>query len=101
VRFLDEGDVRAMRKEGDLIDWIKSQMREGRAKADARRALVLRYPDLAAQLTQQPINCQSPEQWTGAMPPETWNGMPNNSPLRPVLLAIVAEAERRSYAGST
>lgn len=95
MRFLDEGDVRAMRSDGDLLKWIKMQMREGLAKAEARRASVLRYPDLAQKLTEQPVNCQSPEQWTGAMPPEKWRDMPNDSPLRPVLLELVAEAERR------
>lgn len=98
MRFLEEDDVRAMRKEGDFLKWLKAEMREGQAKADARRALVLKYPDLAQKLTEQPINCQRPEQWSGGIPPEMWREMPNDSPIRPAVLAILAEAERRDRA---
>jgi hypothetical protein len=60
-----------------------------------RRAQVLRHEDLAKKLTQQPLNFTKPEHWNGAIPPETWREMPNDSPLRPALLALVAEAQRR------
>lgn len=91
-------DVRAMRAQGDLMEFIKLQMREGRAQAEARKALILRHPDLAERLTKPPLGYQRPDQWSGAIPPETFNGVANDSPLRPVILQLLAEAEAREPA---
>jgi hypothetical protein len=88
-------DIQAMRAQGDLVEFIKLSWREGRAKAAERKALVLKYPDLAARLCNPPLNYKRPDQWSGAIPPETWNGVVNDSPLRPVILELLAEAEAR------
>jgi hypothetical protein len=90
---LDQGDVHAMRQQGDLIDFIKASMAEGRRNADLRRALVLRHPEVAAKLTEWPLSYAFPEQWSGAMPPEQWGGHRNTAPERVAILALVAEAE--------
>jgi hypothetical protein len=90
-----------------------------------RRDRVLRYPDLAARLTQPPLNYRRPEDWQGWIPPEAleveacrhcredpgqWGcrrpqhtARINNSVRRTELVAIVAEADRRAEteAGST
>lgn len=96
--WLDQQDVEAMRKQGDLIEWIKVQMAQGRERALQRRALLLRHPDLATQLTHLPHGPGTAEQWTGAVPPELFNGVRNDSPRRPAILALLAEAERRETA---
>lgn len=88
-------DIQAMRKQGDLVEFIRLSWRDGRAKAAERKALILRHPDLAKKLTEPPLGYQRPDQWSGAIPPETWNGVANDSPLRPVILALLAEAEAR------
>lgn len=95
MRFVDETDVAAMRKEGDLVDFIKLGLRQGRTQAAQRRALILRHPDLAQKLTEQPINCPTPELWDGALPPEMWREERNDSPRRPAILALITEATRR------
>lgn len=92
---VEHDDVRAMRQQGDLLEFIKIGMAQGRAAAARRKALVLKHADLAARLTAQPMNYQRPDQWAGALLPETWNGVANDSPLRPVVAELVAEAERR------
>lgn len=91
-------DVRAMRAQGDLMEFIKLGMKEGRTQAAERKALILRHPDLAAKLCEPPLGYQRPDQWSGAVPPETWNGVANDSPLRPVILQLLAEAEAREAA---
>lgn len=64
-----------------------------------RRARVLRYPDLAARLTQRPLEFTHPEKWNGFVPPKTvptrddWK--PNDSAVRAALVEICAEALRR------
>lgn len=90
-----EDDVRAMRKEGSLGEFIRQLLATSKADAERRKFLVLKHEDLAAQLTGQPLNFTRPEHWDGSIPPEKFNGQPNDSPRRPVLLALVAEAERR------
>ncbi len=59
------------------------------------RAMVLAHPDLAAKLCQPPLSYQRPEQWNGFVPPEYFNGRPNDSPRRAALVAIIAEAQSR------
>lgn len=88
-------DIRALKVEGELGKFIKSHMVAARTEAAHRRGLVLRYPDLAAKLTEPPIGFSAPEKWTGYIPPATWNQAMNTAPCRPALLALVAEAERR------
>lgn len=89
-------DIAAMRRDGDLRDYLRS-LREGAAADCARRrALVLRHPDLAARLTEPPLTHTTPEAWTGHIPPATFNGAPNNTPARNALLALVTEAEHRT-----
>lgn len=90
-------DVRALKLEGELGKFIKGHMAAARTEAAHRRGLVLRYPDLAAQLTEPPIGFSSPEKWNGYIPPATWNQSMNTARCRPALLALVAEAERRLH----
>lgn len=96
--WLDQQDVAAMRQEGGIGEWIVIQWRAGLEQARARRAMILRHPDLAAKLAELPLGPASPEQWTGAIPPELFNGVRNDSPRRPAILALLAEAERREAA---
>lgn len=60
------------------------------------RDLVLSFSDLAARLTEQPLNFTSPGQWTGFVPPEEWGGRRNSSPRRNALLDLIDEARRRT-----
>lgn len=79
--------------------------RAGRAAALAacaqNRALVLRYPDLAALLKQPPYSASSPEKWTGYIPgplaAENNRGRValNTSPVRAQLLELVTAAAER------
>lgn len=88
-------DVSALIAEGSLREVIRISVSQATSDRIARRALVLRHPDLAQRLTEQPLNFTKPEHWNGAIPPETWREEPNNSPLRPALLELIAEAEAR------
>jgi hypothetical protein len=79
-------------------DWRELWQREYRlalARAAERRARVLAHPDLAELLTVREVGYARPEQWTGYIPPATWNGEHNDSPRRATLTAIAAEAMRR------
>lgn len=79
--------------------------RAGRAAALAacaqNRALVLRYPDIAAQLKQPPYSAGNPANWTGYIPgvlaAEDHRGRVaiNTSPVRAQLLEIVTAAAER------
>lgn len=92
-----EDDVRAMRADKDLKDFIAMHMRDAASRNAHRRGLVLRHPDLAAKLTAQPLNYERPDQWTGYIPPSTTaTGALNTTPVRPALLALVHEAEKRA-----
>lgn len=86
---------------------------------EARRASVLRHPDLAARLTGEPIGYQSADQWNGWIPPpvispgggpellRSPSGFPgharaggetmNDSPRRAALVEVAAEAWRRDH----
>lgn len=65
------------------------------------RALVLRYPDIAAQLKQPPYSAGNPANWTGYIPgvlaAEDHRGRVaiNTSPVRAQLLEIVTAAAER------
>ncbi|MFI9154535.1 hypothetical protein [Streptomyces sp. NPDC053367] len=99
---LNEDDVRALRRQGELTALLKHARAQGATENARRRALVLRHPDLAAKLTEPPLRHTLPEHWTGYIPPEydppTVGGHQplNNSAARAALLALVAEAERRT-----
>jgi hypothetical protein len=81
---------------------IRDGMRAGAAENTRRRQLVLRYPDLAEQLTQPPLALQKPEQWSGCLAPtHTATGAPNRSPVRAQVAALIAEAERRAAPAAT
>jgi hypothetical protein len=89
-------DARTLQQQGDIGRFIKHHMAEARRAAAHRRGLVLRYPDLAAKLTEHPINHSAPEKWNGYIPPATdCTGAMNTARCRPALLALVAEAEQR------
>ncbi|GAA0637547.1 hypothetical protein GCM10009535_12440 [Streptomyces thermocarboxydovorans] len=94
--LLTFADARTLKEQGDLGRFIKHHMAEAQRAAAYRRSLVLRYPDLAAKLTQPPIGHTSPQMWNGYIPPATdCRGAINTAPCRPALLELVAEAERR------
>lgn len=99
---LSEGDVRDLRRQGDLLTLIKQARAAAYAENKRRRALVLKHPDLAEQLTKPPIGHTTPEHWTGYVPPANdayglGGGQPiNTSPARKALAALVAEAEART-----
>lgn len=96
---LSLADARALMDENDVGRFIKHHMAEAKRAAAHRRALVLRHPDLAAQLTQPPIKFSRPEVWNGYIPPATdCTGAINTAPSRRVLLELVAEAEARAGA---
>ena len=69
--------------------------------SQARRDRVLRWPDLAKQLCEPPLNYRRPQDWNGWVPPRTvayvdHNYAPaNDSPWRAALVTICAEALRR------
>lgn len=102
VLALSEDDVRDLRRQGDLTRLIKQAQAAGRAENARRRALVLKYPDLAARLCEPPLRHTTPEHWTGYVPPAydaiaLGGAQPiNTSPVRAALVAIVTEAEQRA-----
>jgi hypothetical protein len=102
---ISEQDVPELRAQGDLITFIKQGIAAARAENARRRALVLRYPDLAERLIEPPLRHTTPEHWTGYVPPASdapslGGAEPiNHSPARKALAAIVAEAEHRAATG--
>lgn len=75
--------------------WKKAKAKAEQEAAE-NRAAVLRHPDLATKLTQPPIGYTKPEQWTGYVPPETYDGVPNRSDRRAALFDIVLDALTRA-----
>lgn len=93
-----------------------------RPESAARRARVLRYPDLARKLTEPPLNYRRAEDWAGWVPPAAleveacpacrtdpgkWGckgpmhtARANNSARRTALVEIAAEALRRDQAAA-
>lgn len=65
-----------------------------------RRELVLAYPDIAAKLTAPPMRLPRPEAWSGFIPAADYEAtrgrVPNPSPYRRQLEAILAEAAERA-----
>lgn len=99
---LSEDDVRDLRRQGDLVRLMKQARAAAHAENARRRTLVLKHPDLAAQLTQPPLRHTLPEHWTGYIPPaydapSVGGYQPiNTSPARAALVALLAEAESRT-----
>jgi hypothetical protein len=63
------------------------------------RAMVLKHPDLVAELRKPPCSFTSPETWGGYLPPDRDQyGARNASPFRAQLDRIIAEARRREEA---
>jgi hypothetical protein len=94
---ISEDDVHALRQQKDLKAFISAQNRAAATANAHRRGLVLAYADLAAKLTEQPLNFAEPEKWTGFIPPSTvCSGALNTTPVRPALLALVYAAEQRN-----
>lgn len=60
-----------------------------------RRRRVLAHPDLAARLTERPLDYTKPEQWNGYIPPEYWAQARNNCPRRAALLQLLADVRER------
>ena len=87
----DVRDIAAMRKQGDLGDYLRQARATEAAANAARKRLVYRHADLVDRLR---LLGQDP--WNGRIPPAQWSGAINTSPIRAALLAIVAEAEQRS-----
>lgn len=102
----------------------RQMAREAHAANQARRERVLRYPDLAEQLCEQPLGYKFPEQWNGFVAPadcqdespeslRSPSGFPNpghaltgarrhnDSPRRAALVDICAEAMRREREGTS
>ncbi len=74
---------------------------EARSRNAELRAMVLRHPDLAQQLTQLPWAPTSPAQWGGFIPPRMALSRGqlrrNDSPQRAALVAICRTAVEREY----
>jgi hypothetical protein len=63
------------------------------------REMVLKHPDLVAELRKPPCSFTSPETWGGYLPPDRDQyGARNSSPFRAQLDRIIAEARRREEA---
>lgn len=75
-----ESDVRAMRQQGDLKEFMRQTTRNGRAENDRRKKLVARYPDLNTRMHALPGHAM----WSGSV-----GGNKKTA-------AIVAEAEARA-----
>lgn len=90
-----EDDVRAMRMEGDLAQMWKGSRDRAHTENTHRKQLVLAHADLAARLTQKPLNFAHADQWTGNVPGDLWQGNRNDSPFAAALRALVTEAEAR------
>ena len=83
---------------GVMSRW-RTELAAAIARSQRRRDSVLRYPDLAAMLTVEPLSYAEPRQWNGYVPPAMWNGQPNRSPRREALVAICMEAAARNSSG--
>lgn len=92
---VDREDIKAMRQQKDLKEFLQRAMHDAAAENLRRVKLVRRHPDLWERLTALP----GQRQWSGYIAPAEWNNKQNDSPVRVALLAIVEEAERRSVRG--
>lgn len=76
--------------------WI-GFIQQYRDQAAARRARVLRHPEVAAKLCQWPLEYTDPAHWTGFIPPATTDGGRKaiDTPARRALIAICQEVVER------
>ena len=88
---IDARDITAMRQQGSLGDYLRHTREQEAIANTQRKRLVYRHTDLVDQLR---LIGQDP--WNGRIPPTEWGGSLNTSPVRAALLAIVAEAEKRT-----
>ncbi len=86
------------RRGGPNAEFIAARQQSGQQTRRPNRDAVLSYPDLAARLTEPPLDYPKPEQWTGFIPPEMFNNQRNSSPQRAALAEIAAEAHARDAA---
>jgi hypothetical protein len=56
---------------GSRLHTVGTQILRAHTTNQQRRASVLAHPDLAARLTQPPLNYARPDQWNGYIPPAT------------------------------
>lgn len=81
---------------------LHSEISSGPATNEQRRELVFRFPDIAAKLTEPPLELKNPQQWSGFIPgsfdPEDARGIVrlNVGGIRHQLLAILSEAAHRA-----
>lgn len=95
--MINEADIAELRRQGDLKSYLVRQREQAHSDCAARRALVLRNPDIAARLCAPPLNYASPEHWTGFIPPATLSsGAINTTPVRPALLDLLQQAEQQT-----
>jgi len=87
IKLMQELAIRAMR-----LGQVEIEVT---TNAERRRA-VLAHPDLAARLTEPPLAYSDPSRWTGYIPPEMWQQLPNRSPRRTALVEIYEEALSRA-----
>jgi hypothetical protein len=74
----------------------------GSPSRKVNRAMVLKHPDLIAELRKPPCSFKSPENWGGYLPPDRdSNGVRNGSIYRQQLVAVVEEARRREAQETT
>lgn len=97
------GQVSQLRASGQLGLMWQAVTAATAAENDARKALVLQYPDLAARVAKI-LGLSSPDRWNGRLPTAAVPGkadyMPNPAAApRARLLEIVAEAEARQQQG--
>lgn len=78
-------------------------LKQARDRCADNRRRVLAHKDIAACLTESPLDYPTPEMWSGYIPPATVSGFlsdeENNSPRRVALMQImwaVDEAERNA-----
>jgi hypothetical protein len=89
---------RPVRTAGSRAKQVIDQAQRGLEDAAYLRELVLAHPDLAERLTLPPIDCVSAAHWNGFIPPLMTcaeGGKRNDSPRRPALIEVCAEAMAR------
>lgn len=80
--------------------WESARVK-AREQAAQRRGRVLAHADLADRLTAPPLGYARPDQWSGYVPPATWQETRNDSARRAALVDICAEALRREQEGES
>lgn len=95
------GQVSQLRASGQLGVMWKAVTAATASENNARKALVLQYPDLATRVAKI-LGLSSPDRWNGRLPSATVQGktdyIPNPSPILAQLREVVVEAENRQQA---